>query len=85
MGNVNLSGRLEEVHGQVRQASAVCAAAEAPRWKGPASGQFRERKQELSVALQHVSDVLMAARLVTAEFERAWYEERAARSAVGGV
>jgi hypothetical protein len=39
----------------------------------------------LSVALQHVSDVLMAAQLVTAEFERAWYEERAARSAVGGV
>jgi hypothetical protein len=39
----------------------------------------------LSVALQHVSDVLMAARLVTAEFERAWYEERAARSAVRGV
>ncbi|MGO3151214.1 MAG: hypothetical protein ACTIJJ_01110 [Galactobacter sp.] len=78
---MSLTQRLASAAQDLERARALVAGTETPRWKGAAAAKFDERRTELGVLLVRVGAALQAAQALTAQFERAWWDEAAQQAA----
>jgi hypothetical protein len=74
---MSLLQRLDGVAQSVDEARGMAVGSATPQWRGLAAHRFDDRRTEVAELLVRVGVAVDAARAVTAEFERVWWEEAA--------